>query len=77
MGKKRVNMVTLATDKGSREFEINHAERLLRMKNNGGWKLPEDSQYKFHFNNGITHNRNTRKVKGEKEAGNDRSGSQA
>lgn len=23
------------------EFEINHAERLLRMPNNGGWQLPE------------------------------------
>lgn len=34
-------------------FEINHAERLLRMPNNGGWQLPKDSPYYFDFNNGI------------------------
>ncbi|MFR8207453.1 MAG: hypothetical protein ACLU99_14965 [Alphaproteobacteria bacterium] len=27
------------------EFEINHAERLLRMPNNGGWQLPERQQF--------------------------------
>ena len=35
-----------------RDFEVSHAERILRMKDNGGWKLPYDSQYKFE-NNGI------------------------
>ena len=35
------------------EFEINHAERLLRMPNNGGWQLPEDSPYYFDVKNGI------------------------
>ena len=35
------------------EFEINHAERLLRMPNNGGWQLPEDSPYYFDPKNGI------------------------
>lgn len=30
---------------GEREFEVSHAERLLAMPKNGGWHLPEDSQY--------------------------------
>ena len=31
----------------SQDFEFSHAERLLGMRNNGGWTLPKDSQYKF------------------------------
>ena len=36
------------------EFEIAHAERILRLKNNGGWQLPENSKYQFDEENGIT-----------------------
>lgn len=36
-----------------RKFEIRHAERILRMKNNGGWTLPENSNFKFDLSNGI------------------------
>lgn len=36
----------------TREFEISHAERLLRMPNNGGWHLPENSKFEF-VNNGL------------------------
>ena len=43
------------------QHEINHAEKLLRMPNNGGWRLPENSQYTFDFNNGIEFKRNTKK----------------
>lgn len=32
------------------EFEITHAERLLRLKNNGGWQLPADSKFTFDGN---------------------------
>lgn len=35
------------------EFEVNHAERLLRTPNNGGWILPDDSPFYFDFKNGI------------------------
>lgn len=28
-------------------FVADHAERLLRLKDNGGWQLPEDSEYDF------------------------------
>lgn len=37
----------------AQDFEINHAERLLRMPNNGGWQLPDNSEYSFDFNDGI------------------------
>lgn len=42
--------VTLICDLGSREFEFSHAERLLSLPNNGGWKLPENSKYQFDEN---------------------------
>lgn len=29
------------------EFDICHAERLLRMRNNGGWQIAEGSEYKY------------------------------
>lgn len=30
-----------------RAFEFSHAERLLRMRKNGGWHLPADSKFEF------------------------------
>lgn len=39
-----------------REFEVTHAERLLRMPNNGGWRLPEESEFEF-YKNGIKYRR--------------------
>lgn len=54
MAKKGANRVELTTGTQTQIFEVNHAERLLRMPNNGGWKLPEDSPYKFDKGNGIT-----------------------
>ena len=39
------------------EFEINHAERLLRMPNNGGWQLPEKTPFEFSKENGIRYKR--------------------
>ena len=44
----KVTMVTLTCQSlGSREFEVNHAERLLAMPNNGGWQLPKESEYVY------------------------------
>jgi hypothetical protein len=58
---KRETKVTLITADGmKREFSMEHAERLLRMPRNGGWKLPEDSPFTFTLANGIEHRRNTR-----------------
>lgn len=52
-------MVLLQVGKKNREFEINHAERILRMPDNGGWKLPANSKYRFNKVDGLTIKRNT------------------
>ena len=54
------------------EFEIKHAERLLRMPNNGGWRLPDDSEYKFDFDNGIGRKRNKKTDNGAEKEGDDK-----
>jgi len=53
MGTNRVKTVELQVGKIKESFEINHAERILSMTNNGGWKLPTDSNYTYD-NNGLT-----------------------
>ena len=44
----KVTKVTLATvSEGTRaEFDIEHAERILKMRKSG-WMLPKDSEYEF------------------------------
>lgn len=54
IARKPGSVVVLETADGIRqEFEINHAERILRHPDSG-WKLPEDSPYQFEFYDGIT-----------------------
>lgn len=54
IARKPGSMVVLETADGTRqEFELNHAERILRHPD-GGWKLPDDSPYQFEFYDGIT-----------------------
>lgn len=43
----KTTTVTLVANGVTREFEYSHAERLLRMPNNGGWHLPEKSKFEF------------------------------
>lgn len=45
-----IECLTLGT---TRELEVSHAERLLRMHNNGGWQLPKNSKFEFDKENGI------------------------
>ena len=40
-----VSLVRLA-DGEATEFEVSHAERILKMKDSG-WQLPEDSEYEL------------------------------
>lgn len=58
-------------------FEINHAERLLRMPNNGGWQLPEDSPYYFDLKNGIGYKQTKKGSTKPEETGNDTTGDNA
>lgn len=53
---------------GAKEFEISHAERLLSMRNNGGWVL---SDKEFEFKNGVISKRNSGKDKGTAQKSND------
>lgn len=46
-------VVLVTADGAQQEFEINHAERILRHPDNGGWKLPDDSPFEFDFYDGI------------------------
>lgn len=53
--RKPGSSVELETADGkTQDFEINHAERILRMPNNGGWRLPDNSPYQFDYYDGIT-----------------------
>jgi len=70
----KIQMVELEANGVRQSLEINHAERLLRMPNNGGWVLPENSRYTFDFNNGIEFKRNTREIK---QAGTERADSES
>lgn len=70
--KAKVTKVALERecDKVTQEFEISHAERILKMKQSG-WRLPKTSKYKFDLNNGITIKRNKGKDTAREQASND------
>ena len=68
---ERTSKVVLQAGDVKQEFEINHAERILRMPNNGGWHLPEDSNFIMDEVNGLTSKRNTGKNKKSEEDSND------
>lgn len=56
MKKHKQQTVLLVTSSGlKQEFGVQHAERLLDMGpfHNGGWKLPEDSNYYYDEENGL------------------------
>ena len=56
----KTTTVTLVANGVTREFEFSHAERLLRMPRNGGWELPENSNYEF-LDNGLRRRGNKKK----------------
>lgn len=49
----RVTKVILEANGQQESFDIAHAERLLKMPNNGGWHLPHNSPFKM-TKDGIT-----------------------
>lgn len=56
----------------TREFEVTHAERLLMMQKNGGWKLPKNSKFEFSKGNGIRYKRNKKADNGATEQSGDK-----
>lgn len=59
--------VKVGEAKKTTEFEINHAERILRMPKNGGWQLPEGSPYQLDKKNGFIRRENKRATKKSNE----------
>ena len=41
----KATLIELEIPQGREKFAIEDADMLLRMKFNGGWKLPEDSEW--------------------------------
>lgn len=69
LARKPGSTVGLVTATGaSQEFELNHAERILRHPGSG-WKLPEDSPYQFDYYDGITKGTNKGDNKASGESG--------
>jgi len=50
-----------------RTFTFEHAEALLRLQNNGGWRLPADSNFKFSHENGVELRPDCQRVTGEEQ----------
>ena len=65
-------LLECTTLKTTREFEIAHAERLLKMQNNGGWRLPKNSKFEFSKENGIRYKRNKKADNGATEQSRDK-----
>ena len=76
-GKKTTVLLENTAANTTEEFEINHAERLLRMPNNGGWQLPEDSPYYFDLKNGIGYKQTKKGSTKPEETGDDTTGDNA
>ena len=49
---------------GEREFDFEQANRLLAMKPNGGWHLPEGREFQYSAENGLEHRGNTEQDSG-------------
>ena len=67
----KLTEVVLSNDNdkvGDITLEISHAERVLKMPRNGGWKLPKNSPYKLD-KNGIVKKSNKRDTQKPKEQG--------
>ena len=75
MGAK-VTTVTLYNDslQVTEEFEISHAERLLRLPNTGGWKLPNNSPYQFSLQYGFINRGNKERDNRTPKKGGNKSG---
>lgn len=41
----KATLIELEIPQGRKAFPVEQADALLRMKFNGGWKLPEDSEW--------------------------------
>ena len=66
--KAKITRVVLEANGTTRVFSLTHAERLLRMKRNGGWHLPENSKLEM-TKDGLRRCRTTKESLGEQAGG--------
>lgn len=66
--------IELEIPQGRMAFPIEQADALLRMKFNGGWKLPEDSEWAWSAEKGFE-KKAPKAVKGSKDGANGSNGS--
>jgi len=66
--------IELEIPQGKVAFNVEQADALLRMKFNGGWKLPEDSEWAWSADKGFE-KKATKAVKGSKDGANGSNGS--
>ncbi len=71
-GKQTIVTLENETLKTTLDFEVSHAERLLKMPNNGGWQLPENSKFEFDKENGRRDKRNKKADNGATEQSGDK-----
>ena len=57
----KITMIELTANGRRESFGLEHAHQLLLMRNNGGWKLPEDSEWSWSAEKGF-------EKKGKKES---------
>lgn len=62
------NKIELEIPQGRQEFPVEQADTLLRMKFNGGWRLPADSEWTWSAERGFE--KKAKAAKASKEATN-------
>ena len=70
----KVTMIELEIPQGRKSFPVEQADALLRMKFNGGWKLPEDSEWTWNPEKGFE-KKAPKAAKGSKDGANGADGS--
>lgn len=60
----KVTMIELEIPQGRMAFPVEQADGILRMKFNGGWKLPEDSEWVWSEEKGFEKKAAGKSVKG-------------
>ena len=66
--------IELEIPQGRQQFPVEQADALLRMKFNGGWHLPEDSEWTWTPEKGFE-KKATKAAKGSKDGANGSNGS--
>lgn len=59
----KIKNIELQAGTQRESFPVDHAERILNMPNNGGWKLPKGSKFEYSKANGLRVKRNNGSVK--------------